>query len=150
MNFRETNSILKLSLVGLQLGVVVILVLTGIQFKNTKEARDFVEPLRNEPDEWRWGTLFIDLDFRYYSLLVDIVCLTIEVPVMLASLFLNNYILIHVAACFGGGAAGLYIFHAIYFNTRVWLGGAIAGVIITVVSSTVATILAKRIKKGQM
>ena len=147
MNDREKTNALKLLLLGLQLAVVVILVLTGIQFKDTKEARDFVEPLRNEPDAWKWGTLFTDLDYRYRVLLGAIVLLSIEVPMMLASLFLNNYVLMHVAGAFYFVPAVFYMYHAIYFGTTIWLGGAMAGMSIAFLSGYVAMILASKCGK---
>ena len=147
MNVRETANALKLSLLVAQLAVVVILIFTGIQFKDVKATRDLLEPLRNQPDAW---LIFHELDALYYCLLVAIILLSIKTPMMLASLFLNNYVVMYVASFLESIAGGLYAFHLGYFNSRIWLGGAIAGVIITVVSSTIASILAKRIKKGQM
>ena len=147
MNDRETYTILKLLLLVLQLAVVVILVLTGIQFKNTKEARDFIEPLRNHPDAWKWSTLFNDLDYRYCVLLGSIVSLAIEVPVILASLFLKNYVLMYVAGAFHVVPGAFYMYHAMNFGTRIWLGGAIAGFSITFFSGYVAITLASKCGK---
>ena len=150
MNDREKTNALKLSLLVAQLAVVIILVLTGLQFKDVKTARDLLEPLRHRSDAWKWDMLLTELDTLYYCLLVAIVLLTIKTPMTLASLFLNNYVVMYVAGFLESIAGGIYAFHLGYFNSRIWLGGAIAGTLITVISSSISNILAKRIRKGQM
>ena len=150
MNDKQITNILKLLLLGLQLAIVVILVLTGIRFKDTKEARDVLKPVKDDPDSW-----FLQLDFRYHCLLVAIICLSIDTPITLASLFLNNHYVMYVAAVFKGTATGSYsgllaIEIALSSIIEPSLGVSIAGAVITLFSSCVTAFLTRRIRKGRM
>ena len=150
MNDRQVTNILKLLILGLQLAVVVILVLSGIQFKDTKEARKFLEPVKDNSDSW-----FLQLDFKHHCLLITIICLSIETPITLASLFLNNYIVMCVAAVFKSAAAGSYsslLVIEIAFSSLIEpsLGVPIAGMVITLFSGSITAVLARRIRKGRM
>lgn len=154
MDVRQTTNVLKLVFLGLQLAAVVILVLTGIQFQDTKTARDILKSTGdyvNLRDAGRREVILGELNFEYYVLLVAIVVLTIKTPMTFVSFFLSNYILMVFAAIFDMAATFIYIFLLVasILNSRVWLGGAIAGVFINCFSFGFAIVFAKRIRNGQ-
>ena len=150
MNDRQITNILKLLILGLQLAVVVILVFTGIRFKDTKEARELLKPVKDDPDSWS-----TKLDLRYFYLLVAIICSPIDTAITLASLFLNNHIVMRVAFVFKAAAAGSYLgllTMEIAFSSPIepMFGVPIAGLVINIFSSSITYFVFKRIMKAKM
>lgn len=144
-NDRKVINYLKIGLVVVQLGLLVMLVLTGLEFKNAKTIRDLFQPVRNHPKVSDTSLLF-EIDTRFFVLLFIIISLTIKMPVLLVALFTEKIVLFFITAGFTGIAMGLYIFHASHFGDKIFFAESISGIVLAAVSVVLQEWIYKRIK----
>ena len=139
---------LKGGLLVVQLGVLVILVLTGFHLKDVKTTRDSLEPLRNNPDANDKSVLY-DIDLRFFSLPIAITSLTCHLLLLVPTLLLEKIFLFFITAFFTITAIAIYMLYAAYIAKDVFFAESLSGTLLVIVSGILQDVIYRRIKKSR-
>ena len=145
---RRVINYLKGGLLVVQLGVLVIIVLTGFQLKDVKTTRDFLEPLRNNADAIDKSGLY-DIDLRFFSLLIAMISLTCHLLLLLPTLLSEKIFLFFITAFFTVTTIAMYTLHAAYIGKDVFFAESVSGAVLLLVSGILQDVIYKRIKKSR-
>ena len=142
--------ILKGIVGALQVGLIILLVITGIYFKDVKTANDLAQLTKklaeNSPDYPQIARMAKELNIKYLALLTIIILSTLKVPVIAAGLFLD-----HIWILFGSflidNTVGVLYFVQWGFIIESYRTGSWSGILGSLASGIMTVILIRFIRK---
>ena len=102
--------IIKWAIAALQVALIVLLITTGLHFKDIKQVKDLLDLAKNIPD-FQITEEANKVYTRYGLLLAIIILSTLKVPVISAGLFLNNIFILCGSFLMDVIINSLYIFN---------------------------------------
>ena len=142
--------ILKGIVVALQVGLIILLIITGLYFKDVKEANERAKLAKklaeNSPEYSKIARMAKELNIKYLALLAVIILSTLKIAVIAAGLFLNH-ILILIASFLIDITVGVLYFVQWGFIIESYRVGSWSGILGSLASGVMTVILIRFIRK---
>ena len=137
--------ILKGIVGALQIALIVLLITSGVHFKDVKGAKDLINETTKAGVEWP-AEVLNKINAKYGALLTLIILSTLKVPVIAAGLFLNH-ILILFGSFIVDMVVGLLYFIQWVVITDAYPAGSWLGMVTSVTCGVMTVMLVRLIKR---
>ena len=138
--------ILKGIVAALQVGLIVLLITSGLHFKDVKVVKDGFDSIKDTPDYEIFKDLAFKVNLKYFALLTLIILSTLKVPVIAAGLFLNHVIILYGSFGIDVAVGGLYFLQWVFF-TDGYPAGSWLGILCSVACGIMTVILITFIRR---
>ena len=138
--------ILKGIVAAFQVALIILLITSGLHFKDVKVAKDGFDAIKDTSEYEMFKDLAFKVNFKYGALLALIILSTLKVPVIAAGLFLNHIIVLFVSFGIDIAVGGLYLAQWVLL-TDSYPAGSWLGILCSVASAVMTAIFIRLIRK---
>ena len=141
--------ILKGIVGALQIGLIILLITSGVHFKDVKKEKDAGDLLKQKLDispDSVLGKYIHKVNVKYGALMALIILSTLKLPVIGAGLFLNHILILFGSFFLDMIVAILYLVQWGYF-TKTYAAGSWLGILCSIACGVMTIILIRFIKR---
>ena len=138
--------ILKGIVGALQIGLIILLIISGVHFKDFQQFKDLLDLIKSTLQNPGFEELAFKVDIKYFALLILIILSTLKVPVIAVGLFRSDIIIFFGSFGIDLIVGGLYFAQWVLF-TDAYATGSWLRILCSVASGIMTVILIRFIRR---